>query len=212
MSAISNYFKDFKCDEYTNKLVELILREYRPLLRWIRNRPNKYGEDFKEDLYQYTMYNLCLNTYNCVHNTGMTDDEVIRLAPMLIYRAYATSVNNMPTNMKNLDVYAYSMDEDYGDNGSVQAGHMLSPIDDDLNFERAGEPGLEELIESLPCNEELKTAILMIAQGYRNAEAADAIGISANSLWARIKCFRESKKFKSWMLEKGIDFKKMMQS
>lgn len=211
MSAINNYYKTFECDERTNRLVERILKEYRPLLRWIRNRQNKYGEDFKEDLYQYTMYNVCLNVYNRVHKTDMTDDEVIKLAPMSIYRAYTTSVKNMPTNLKELREYPHSIDDDYDESGKMQPGHVLVPAKDDDNLERAGEPTLDELIESLPCNEELKTAILMLAQGYRNTEAAEAIGIAANALWARIKCFRESKKFKAWAKEKGIDFEKMMQ-
>lgn len=209
MSAINNYFKDFECDERTSRLVERILREYRPLLRWIRNRPNKYGEDFKEDLYQYTMYNVCLNVHNRVHKTAMTDDEVIKLAPMSIYRAYSTSVKNMPTNLKELREYPHSIDDDYDETGKLQPGHVLVPAEDDGNLERAGEPTLEELIDSLPCDDSLKTAILMMAQGYRNIDAAEAIGIEPNLLWSRIKYFREGKKFKAWMKENGIYFKKM---
>ena len=210
MSAINNYFKDFECDERTKRLVERILKEYRQLLRWVRNRPNKYGEDFKQDIYQYTMYNLCLNIYSRVHKTDMTDDEVIKLAPMSIYRAYTTSVKNLPTNIKKLDEYPYSIDDDYDETGKMLPGHILVPVEEDKNLERAGEPSLEELIASLPCDDSLKTAILMLAQGYRNTEAAEAIGIAPNSLWSRLKYFRESKRFKAWILENRIDFEKMM--
>lgn len=210
MSAINNYYKDFECDERTNMLVERILKEYRQLLRWVRNRPNKYGEDFKEDLYQCTMYNLCLNIHNRVHKTAMTDDEVIRLAPMSIYRAYTTSVKNMPVNLQKLREYPHSIDDDYDEDGNLQPGHVLVPAEEDDNLERAGEPGLEELIDSLPCGDSIKTAILMMTQGYKQSEAAEALGINTKTLWSSMKCFRESKRLKAWMKDKGIDFKKMM--
>ena len=210
MSAINRYYKDFECDDRTTRLVERILREYMPLLRWIKNRPNKYGEDFKLDLYQMTLYNLCLNIHNRVHKTGMTDDEVIKYAPMSIYRAYTTSVMNMPTNLKELREYPHSIDDDYDESGKMQPGHVLVPAEEDENLERAGELSLEELIATLPCDDSLKAAILMMAQGYKQIEAANALGIPRNTLSMRIKCFRESKKFKAWAKEKGINFEKIM--
>ena len=210
MSTISRYYKDFECDSRTTMLVERILQEYKPLLKWIRNRACKYGDDFKNDIYQITLYNLCVNIYNRVHNHNLTDEEIIGYGPSSLYMAWTDAYKNLPVNMKKLDEYPYSIDDDYDESGKMQPGHVLVPAEDDDNLERAGEPALEELIDSLPCDDSLKTAILMLAQGYRNVDVAEAIGIAPNSLWSRIKCFREGKKFKAWMLENGIDFKKMM--
>lgn len=210
MSAINNYFKNFECDERTSRLVERILQEYKPLLRWIKNRPNKWGDDFKEDLYQYTMYNLVVNTYNRVHKHNMSDCEIIKYGPMSIYRAYADSVKNLPVNIRELREYPYSIDED-SDDSNMPAGHILPPTGYDCNLERSGEPSLDDLVDSLPCDDKTKKAILLIAQGYKQVEAAEAIGIRKNTLSMKLKALRESSKFKSWLLENRIDFKKMMQ-
>lgn len=204
MSSINNYYKDFECDERTTRLVERILQEYKPLLRWIRNRPNKWGDDFKEDLYQYTMYNLVLNTYNRVNEHNMTDEDIIKYAPTSICRAYSTSVRNMPVNIRELKEYPYSIDEDEDDNG-MPAGHILSPTEEDENLNRLGEPSLEELIETLPCDDSLKTAILMMAQGYKQIEAAEALGIPSKRLAMRMIAFRSSKKLGEWLKNNKIE-------
>lgn len=198
MSCINRYFKDFECDERTTLLVERIMEEYKPLLRWIRNRQNKWGDDFKEDLYQYTLYNLTVNTWNRVNKHNMSDEEILKYAPMSIYRAYADSVKNMPVNIREIREYPHSIDDDYSETGRMEPGHVLVPTSTDDNLERSGEPCLEELIDSLPCDDSLKTAILMIAHGYKQFEAAEELGIPRNTLSTRLKSLRESKKFKDW--------------
>ena len=205
MSSINNYYKDFECDERTTRLVERIMEEYKPLLRWVKNRPNKYGEDFKLDLYQMTLYNLTLNTYNRVHKHNYTDDEIIRYGAQSIYMAYLTSVRNLPVNIAMLDVYPHSIDEDYDENGRVPSGHILVPTEEDENLNRLGEPSLEELIETLPCDDSLKTAILMMAQGYKQIEAAEALGIPSKRLAMRMMAFRSSKKLGEWLKNNKIE-------
>lgn len=204
MSSVSNYYKNFECDSRTSRLVEKIMEEYKQLLRWIRNRPNKYGNDFKEDLYQMTLYNLTLNTFNRVHNHDCTDEEIIRYGSQSIYTAYLTSIKNLPVNMTKLDIYPHSIDEDYDESGIMPTGHILSPTSTDDNLERLGELSLEELIESLPCDESMKKAILLIAQGYKQVEAAEMLGINKKNLSAKLKSLRESKKFKAWAKLNGM--------
>lgn len=198
MSCINRYFKDFTCDERTTRLVERIMEEYKQLLRWIRNRPNKWGEDFKEDLFQYTMYNLIVNTYNRVNRHNMTDDEIVGYGPSSIYKAYLDSVKNLPVNIREIREYPHSIDDDYDETGRMEPGHVLVPNSTDDNLERSGEPDLEELIESLPCDDSLKTAILMMAQGFKQNEAAEALNIPRNTLSMRLKSLRESDKFRKW--------------
>lgn len=210
MSAINNYYKDFECDERTNRLVERILKEYKPLLRWIKNRPCKYGDDFKNDIYQMTMYNLCVNTYNRAHNHNMTDEQIVGYGPSSLYKAWMDAYKNMPVNIRELREYPYSIDED-SDDKDMPSGHILSPTDEDDELTRIGEPTIEDLVASMPCDDLLKKAILLIAQGYKQVEAAEMLGMRRNTLNMRMKALRESSKFKAWLLENGIDFKKMMQ-
>lgn len=205
MSCVSNYYKTFECDSRTTELVNRILQEYKPLLRWIRNRPNKYGEDFKQDLYQMTLYCLIVNTNNRVHNHDYTDEEIIRWGAQSIYKAYQDAYKNLPANMKNLDMYASSIDEDTDESGRMPAGHVLAPTSIDDNLERSGEPTLEELIESLPCDDSLKTAILMMTHGFKQNEAAEALNIPRNTLSMRLKALRESDKFRKWAKLNGMN-------
>lgn len=204
MSSISNYYKNFECDSRTSRLVEKIMEEYKQLLRWIKNRPNKYGNDFKEDLYQMTLYNLTLNTFNRVHNHDCTDEEIVRYGSQSIYTAYLTSIRNLPVNFRELREYPHSIDEDYDENGRMPTGHVLSPTSTDDNLERLGELSLEELIESLPCDESTKKAILLIAQGYKQVEVAEMLGMHKNTLNMKLKSLRESKKFKYWAKLNGM--------
>lgn len=206
MSCINKYFKNFECDEHTTDLVNRILQEYKPLLRWIRNRPNKFGEDFKEDLYQYTMYNLCVNTWNRVHKHQMSDEEILKYAPMSIYRAYADSVKNLPVNIRELREYPHSIDDDYDESGRIEPGHVLTPTEEDDNLERSGEPTLEELVSSLPCDDKTKQAVLLMAQGYKQVEVAEIIGMRKNTLNMRLKALRESDKFRAWIKLNNIKF------
>ena len=198
MSCINRYFKDFTCDDRTTRLVERIIQEYKPLLKWIRNRQNKWGEDFKLDLYQYTLYNICVNTWNRVNKHNMTDEDILKYAPMSIYRAYADSVKNMPVNIREIREYPHSIDDDIDESGRMEPGHVLVPTSTDDNLERSGEPTLEELIDSLPCDDSLKTAIFMMSQGFKQAEAAEALNIPRNTLSMRLKALRESDKFRKW--------------
>lgn len=195
MSCINRYFKDFTCDDRTTNLVNRILQEYKPLLRWIKNRPNKYGEDFKQDLYQYMCYNLVVNTWNRVHKHQMTDEEIVKYGPSSIYKAYLDSVKNMPVNIRELREYPYYVTDE---SDSDTPGTVLSPLQEDENLNRAGSKTLEELIESLPCDDSLKTAIFMMSQGFKQCEASEAIGIKKNTLSMKLKALRESDKFKSW--------------
>ena len=195
MSCINRYFKDFTCDERTTRLVERIMEEYKPLLRWIKNRPNKYGEDFKQDLYQYMCYNLVVNTWNRVHKHQMTDEEIVKYGPSSIYKAYLDSVKNMPVNIRELREYPYYVNDD---SDSDTPGTVLSPLQNDDNLERSGELSLEELIDTLPCGDSTKQAILLMTKGYKQNEAAEALGIPHNTLSTRLKALRESDKFKSW--------------
>lgn len=204
MSSINNYYKDFTVDDRTKHLVERIMKEYKQLLRWIKNRPNKYGDDFKEDLYQMTLYNLTLNTYSRVNKSNCTDEEVIKYGAQSIYKAYLTSIKNLPVNMTKLDVYPYSIDEDYDESGRLLTGHVLVPAENDENLERLCNKTLEELVDSLPCDESTKKAILLIAQGYKQVEAAQMLGINKKALNSKLKVLRESKKFKSWAKKNGI--------
>ena len=198
MSCINRYFKDFTCDERTTRLVEKIMDEYKQLLRWIRNRPNKWGEDFKEDLFQYTMYNLIVNTYNRVNRHDMTDDEIVGYGPSSIYKAYLDSVKNLPVNIREIREYPSSIDDDYDETGRMEPGHVLVPTVEDENLNRAGSKNLEELIESLPCDDSLKAAILMMTEGFKQNEAASALNIPRNTLSMRLKALRESDKFRKW--------------
>ena len=198
MSCINNYYKNFECDTRTTRLVEQILEEYKPLLRWIKNRQNRWGDDFKEDLYQYTLYNLTVNTWNRVNKHKMSDEEILKYAPMSIYRAYADSVKNMPVNIREIREYPHSIEEDYNETGRMEPGHVLVPTSTDDKLERSGEPELEDLIDSLPCDDSLKTAILMMAQGYKQIDAVLALNIPRNTLSKRLKAFRNSVKFKEW--------------
>lgn len=202
MSCINNYYKDFECDEHTTDLVNRILQEYKPLLRWIRNRQNKWGDEFKLDLYQYTLYNLCVNTWNRLHKHNMSDEEILKYAPMSIYRSYADSVKNMPVNIRELREYPYYVTDE---SDSDTPGTVLSPLQEDENLNRAGSKTLEELIESLPCDDSLKTAIFMMSQGFKQCEAAEAIGIKKNTLSMKLKALRESDKFRDWVKLNGMN-------
>lgn len=201
MSSINNHYKDFECDERTKRLVERIMAEYKQLLRWIKNRPNHWGNDFKEDLYQTTLYNLVINTYNRVNKHNYTDDEIIQWGAQSLYKAYLDSIKNLPVNMKNLDEYPHYINDD----NECEPGTILSPLQNDDNLERAGELTLEELIDSLPCDDSLKAAISMMAQGYRQIEAANALGIPRNTLSMRIKAFRSSKELGEWLKNNKIE-------
>ena len=201
MSCINNHYKDFECDERTKRLVERILSEYKQLLRWIKNRPNRWGDSFKEDLYQMTLYNVVINTYNRVNKHNYTDDEIIRWGAQSLYKAYLDSIKNLPVNMKNLDEYPYYINDD----NECEPGTVLSPLQDDDNLERAGELSLEELIATLPCDDSLKAAILMMAQGYKQIEAANALGIPRNTLSMRIKAFRNSNELDEWLKNNKIE-------
>lgn len=202
---MSNY-KDFTVDERTKGLVERIMKEYKQLLRWIKNRPNRWGDDFKEDLYQMTLYNVVVNTYNRVNNHDYTDEEVIKYGAQTIYKAYLDSVKNLPVNMTKLDVYPHSIDDDYDESGRIEPGHVLTPIEEDDNLERSGEPTLEELVSSLPCDDKTKQAILLMAQGYKQVEVAEIIGMRKNTLNMRLKALRESDKFLAWIKLNNIKF------
>ncbi len=195
MSCINRYYKDFECDKRVTMLVEKIMDEYKPLLRWIKNRACKYGDDFKNDIYQITLYNLCVNTYNRVHKHNMTDEEIIGYGPSSLYKAWMDAYKNLPVNMRELREYPYYVNDD---SDSDTPGTVLSPLQNDDNLERSGEPTLEELIASLPCDDSLKTAILMMAQGFKQNEAAEALNIPRNTLSMRLKALRESDKFRKW--------------
>lgn len=198
MSCINNHYKDFECDDRTTRLVERIMKEYKQLLRWVKNRPNRWGDSFKEDLYMYTLYNVIINTYNRVHNHDYTDDEIIRYGAQTIYKAYLDSIKNLPVNMTRLDIYPHSIEDDYDETGRMEPGHVLVPTEEDENLNRAGSKSLEELIESLPCDDSLKAAILMMSNGYKQIEAAEALNIPRNTLSMRLKALRESDKFRKW--------------
>lgn len=198
MSCLNNHYKDFIVDERTKRLVERILIEYKQLLRWIKNRPNRWGDSFKEDLYQMTLYNVIINTYNRVNNHDYTDEEIIGWGAQSIYKAYLDSLKNLPVNMTRLDIYPHSIDDDYDETGRMEPGHVLVPTEEDENLNRAGDKGLEELIDTLPCGDSTKQAILMMSNGYKQIEAAEALGIPHNTLSTRLKALRESDKFKSW--------------
>lgn len=204
MSTINNYYKDFECDERTTRLVEHILDEYKPLLRWIKNRPCKYGDDFKNDIYQMTLYNLCVNTYNRVHNHNMSDEQIVGYGPSSLYKAWMDAYKNMPVNIRELKEYPYAIDED-SDDKDMPAGHILPPTDEDEGLKRAGEPDLDELVESLPCDDSIKTAILMMAQGYKQFEAAEALNIPRNTLSMKLKAFRSSKELDEWLKYNKIE-------
>lgn len=204
MSSINNYYKDFTVDERTKRLVERIMKEYKQLLRWIRNRPNKYGDDFKEDLYQMTLYNLTLNTYSRVNKNNCTDEEIVGYGAQSIYKAYLTSIKNLPVNMTKLDVYPYSIDEDYDESGRLLTGHVLVPAENDENLESLGDKKLEELVDSLPCDESTKKAILLIAQGYKQVEVAEMLGLNKKSINWKLKSLRESDKLKAWAKKNGM--------
>lgn len=199
MSTLNRYFKTFECDQRTKMLVEKIMEEYKQLLRWVKNRPNKFGEDFKLDLYQMTLYNVIVNTYNRVHNHDFTDEEIIGWGAQTIYKAYQDAYKNLPVNMKNLDVYPHSIDDDYDESGRIEPGHVLTPTEEDDNLERSGEPTLEELVSSLPCDDKIKQAVLLMAQGYKQVEVAEIIGMRKNTLNMRLKALRESDKFRAWI-------------
>lgn len=205
MSCLNNHYKDFIVDERTKRLVERILIEYKQLLRWVKNRPNRWGDSFKEDLYQMTLYNVIINTYNRVNNHEYTDEEIIGWGAQSIYKAYCDSVKNLPVNMKNMDMYPHSIEEDTDESGRMPAGHVLAPTSTDDNLERSGEPTLEELVDSLPCDDSLKAAILMMSNGYKQIEAANALNIPRNTLSMRIKALRESEKFKAWAKLNGMN-------
>lgn len=198
MSCVSNHYKTFECDERTTRLVEEILKEYKQLLRWVKNRPNRFGDSFKEDLYQMTLYNVVINTYNRVHNHNYTDEEIIRWGAQSIYKAYQDAYKNLPVNMKKLDEYPHSIEEDYNETGRMEPGHVLVPTSTDDKLERSGEPTLEDLIDSLPCDDYLKTAIFMMSQGYKQIDASLALNIPRNTLSMRLKAFRNSAKFREW--------------
>lgn len=205
MSCINRYYKDFICDARTTRLVERIMDEYKQLLRWVRNRPNKYGEDFKLDLYQLTLYNLTVNTWNRVHNHEYTDDEIIGYGAQSIYKAYLDSIKNLPVNIREFREYPHSIDEDIDETGRMKPGHVLVPTEEDDNLNRAGSKSLEELISSLPCDDSLKDAIYLICQGYRQIDAAEILGIRKNTLSMRLKALRESNKFKDWAKLNGLN-------
>ncbi len=195
MSCINRYYKDFECDKRVTMLVEKIMDEYKPLLRWIKNRACKYGDDFKNDIYQITLYNLCVNTYNRVHKHNMTDEEIIGYGPSSLYKAWMDAYKNLPVNMRELREYPYYVNDD---SDSDTPGTVLSPLQNDDNLERSGELSLEELINSLPCGDSTKQAILLMTKGYKQNEAAESLGIPRNTLSMRLKALRESDNFKAW--------------
>lgn len=125
----------------------------------------------------------------------MTDEEIVKYGPSSIYKAYLDSVKNMPVNIRELREYPYYVNDD---SDSDTPGTVLSPLQNDGNLERSGELSLEELINSLPCDDSLKTAILMMTEGFKQNEAAEALGIPRNTLSMRLKALRESDKFRKW--------------